>query len=290
MKGIYNIMVTPFDESGLIDEASLRSVVDFQIDKGAHGLTILAVLGEGAKLSDSERNLVIETVIDQVNGRVPVVVTTSHQSTTVVIERSREAESLGAAGVMIAPPLLLRNMDAVAQFYATLKKELTVPIVVQDEPVATNVILPASFLASNGLPVIKLEDPPVPQKITQILSQNPDARIFGGLGGQYFLEELERGAVGTMTGFAFTEVLVAIYDAFVSGQHDRARAIFYRYTPLIRYEAQAGIGLALRKEILRRRGVIANAGIRPPGPTLDSQSHEELTRLLEYVDEVASRV
>src|SRR5699024_1806790 len=129
--------------------------------------------------------------LDQVNGRIPVVVTTSHQSTSVVIERSKQAEAAGAAGVMVAPPVLLRSLDPVKQFYDAVAQAVSIPIVVQDEPRATDVIMPASFLASIGLPLIKLEEPPVPQKITQILSQNPEAQIFGGLGGQYFIEELE---------------------------------------------------------------------------------------------------
>jgi 4-hydroxy-tetrahydrodipicolinate synthase len=284
VKGVYNILVTPFDGNDRIDEASLRSVVDFQIEKGAHGLTILGVLGEGQKLTDAERELVINTVMDQVNGRIPVVVTTSHQSTSVVIERSRQAEAIGAEGVMVAPPVLLRNVDAVAQFYKTLKEQLSIPIVVQDEPNATNVIMPASFLASTGLPLIKLEDPPVPQKITQILAKNPDAQIFGGLGGQYFIEELERGAVGTMTGFAFTEALIAIYDAFNAGDREKARSIFYQYTPLLRYEGQANVSVSIRKEILKRRGAIEHADIRPPGAKIDKQGLEELTLLLDYVE------
>jgi 4-hydroxy-tetrahydrodipicolinate synthase len=286
VKGIYNIMVTPFDGNDRIDEESLRNVVDFQIEKGAHGLTILGLLGEGQKLSDDERDFVVKVVMEQVNGRIPVVVTTSHMSPTVVIERSKKAQEMGAEGVMVSPPTLLRNMDAVTQFYATLKNELSLPIVVQDEPVATNVIMPATFLALNGLPIIKLEDPPVPQKITQILSKNPDAQIFGGLGGQYFIEELERGAVGTMTGFAFTEALIEIYDLFNSGKQDEARDLFYKYTPILRYEGQANVSVSIRKEILKRRGAIKNADVRSPGAKLDEPGMEELTKLLEYTEKV----
>jgi 4-hydroxy-tetrahydrodipicolinate synthase len=286
LKGVYNITVTPIDGNDRIDEESLRRVVDFQIEKGAHGLTILGLLGEGQKLSDAERDLVTKTVMDQVGGRIPVVVTTSHMSPSVVIERSKQAQELGAQGVMVAPPTLLRNMDAVAQFYATLKAELSLPVVVQDEPVATNVIMPASFLATSGLPIIKLEDPPVPQKITQILAKNPDAQIFGGLGGQYFIEELERGAVGTMTGFAFTEALVEMYDSYNAGKHDEARQLFYKYAPILRYEGQANVSVSIRKEILRRRGAIANADIRSPGAKLDKPGMEELTKLLAYTEEV----
>jgi 4-hydroxy-tetrahydrodipicolinate synthase len=227
--------------------------------------------------------------MDQVKGRIPVVVTTSHMSPTVVIERSKQAQELGAEGVMVSPPTLLRNMDAVTQFYATLKKELSLPIVVQDEPVATNVIMPASFLATNGLPIIKLEDPPVPQKITQILDKNPDAQIFGGLGGQYFIEELERGAVGTMTGFAFTEALIEIYDTYNAGDHEKAREIFYQYAPILRYEGQANVSVSIRKEILKRRGAITNADVRSPGARLDKPGMEELTKLLDYTKKVTGK-
>lgn len=283
MTGIFNILVTPFDENGDLDERSLRNLVDFQIGAGASGLTIVAILGEGQKLSDSEWAFIVDTVIDQVKDRVPVVVTVSHLSTKIVIERARKAAESGAVAVMAAPPALLRNLDSVQDFYRTLGAESPIPIVVQDEPANTEVILPASFLATSGHPMIKLEEPPVPAKLTRILKQNPDAQIFGGLGGQYLLEELERGAVGTMTGFALTEVLVSIYNDFSAGNLEGARETFYKYTPLIRYEGQKGIGLAIRKEIMKRRGVIACAEIRSPGMRLDEQSHAEITRLLEHL-------
>lgn len=281
MQGVFNILATPFDEQGDLDEASLRNLVDFQIAAGVSGLTILAILGEGQKLSDAEWDRVASTVLDQVKGRVDVVVTVTHPSTRTVIERAKRAAELGAAAVMAAPPTLLRNLDSVATFYDALGDASPIPIVVQDEPATTNVIMPPSFLAGLSHPMIKLEEPPVPQKVSRILELRPDARIFGGLGGQYFLEELERGAVGTMTGFALTDVLVSIYDDFTAGNRDRARETFYRYVPLIRYEGQQGVGLAIRKEILKRRGVIQSAAIRLPGIRLDAQGQDEIARLLD---------
>lgn len=281
MQGVFNILATPFDEQGDLDEASLRNLVDFQIAAGVSGLTILAILGEGQKLSDAEWDRVASTVLDQVKGRVDVVVTVTHPSTRTVIERAKRAAELGAAAVMAAPPTLLRNLDSVATFYDALGDASPIPIVVQDEPATTNVIMPPSFLAGLSHPMIKLEEPPVPQKVSRILELRPDARIFGGLGGQYFLEELERGAVGTMTGFALTDVLVSIYDDFTAGNRDRARETFYRYVPLIRYEGQQGVGLAIRKEILKRRGVIQSATIRLPGIRLDAQGQDEIARLLD---------
>lgn len=284
MKGVFNILMTPFDEQGAVDFASLTALVDFQLQAGVAGLTIVAILGEGQKLTDDEWNAVVSAVLRQVDGRIPVVVTVSHNSTRIAVERAKWSANLGAAAVMAAPPINLRNLDSVGDFYRVLGNASTVPIVVQDEPASTGVIMPASFLASTGHPLIKLEEPPVPQKISRILERNPDAQIFGGLGGQYFLEELERGAVGTMTGFALTEILVSIYDDFTAGNHDQARDTFYKYIPLIRYEGQLGVGLAIRKEILKRRGVIKCADVRSPGVRLDEQGKSEVARLLSYLN------
>jgi 4-hydroxy-tetrahydrodipicolinate synthase len=282
MKGVFNILATPFDEQGRIDEESLRSLVEFQIKAGAAGLTILGIMGEVAKLSDSERDQVTRVVLEQVNGRIPVVVNTTHTGTHVVIETSQRVAAMGAAGIMLAPPTNLRNLDSVADFYRSVAAAVKIPVVVQDEPVTTGVIMPASFLAGLSLPYIKLEEAPVPQKLSRIREKAPNSRIFGGLGGQYFLEELERGAVGTMTGFAFTEIL-GIYTDFMAGRHAEARETFYKHMPLIRYEGQAGVGLAIRKEILRRRGAIRCAAIRAPGMRLDAQALREIDSVLGYV-------
>jgi 4-hydroxy-tetrahydrodipicolinate synthase len=275
--------MTPFDEQGEVDYGSLEKLVEFQLNAGVSGLTILAILGEGQKLSDDEWTGIATAVLKQVDGRVPVVVTVSHASTRAVVERAKWSAAAGAAAIMAAPPTNLRNLDSVSDFYRVLGNASPVPVVVQDEPASTGVIMPASFLAGTGHPLIKLEEPPVPQKISRILERNPDAQIFGGLGGQYFLEELERGAVGTMTGFALTEVLVSIYNDFTAGNHDRARETFYKYIPLIRYEGQLGVGLSIRKEILKRRGVIACADVRSPGIRLDEQGKAEVAALLDYL-------
>ncbi len=283
MRGVYNILATPFDEQGRVDTESLRNLVEFQIKAGAYGLTILGIMGEVSKLSDPERDLVAQTVLKQVDGRIPVVINVTHTGTYVVIEKARQAAELGAAGIMVAPPTNLRNLDAVADFYRTVSAATELPVVVQDEPVTTGVIMPPSFLAGLGLPLIKLEEAPVPHKLSRILEKNPEAKIFGGLGGLYFLQELERGAVGTMTGFAYTEILVSIYQDFSEGRVDQARETFYKYLPLISYEGQAAVGLAIRKEVLRRRGAIRCSAIRAPGIRVDARGQEEITRVLARV-------
>lgn len=290
LAGIYNIMATPFDEQGGLDLASLRRLVDFQLAAGADGLTILGIMGEAHKLVDEERLAVTRTVIEQVAGRVPVVVGASAGGPDAAIWLGRQAAALGAAGVMCAPPTNLRNLDAVFSYYRAVAEALAIPVVVQDEPVQTGVSMPAAFLARlcneiEDCAAIKLEDAPTPPKISQVRSLlRREAPIFGGLGGAQFYYELRRGAAGTMTGFAFTELLVAIERRHTAGDGEGARAIYERYLPLIVYEAQPQVGLALRKELLRRRGAIACAAVRQPAMRLDPDALVELDELLRRLD------
>lgn len=284
--GVYAILATPFADDGTIDFPGIDRLIDFELTAGVHGLTILGILGEAHKLSEDERNRIVEAIVRRVDSRIPVVVGTSAPATDLAIRYSRQAQDLGADALMVAPPTNLRNLDAVREYYRRVHDATTVPLVVQDEPVFSGVVMPAAFLASvtDALPrarAIKLEELPSPLKVTQVLTaaRQPVA-VFGGMGGVYFYEELLRGAVGTMTGFAFPEVLVAVYTAFAAGSRPQAREMFYRYLPLIRYEGQPVIGLAIRKEILRRRGVMTSAAIRHPGPTLDAGSRAELDEIL----------
>ncbi|MGI8551475.1 MAG: dihydrodipicolinate synthase family protein, partial [Dehalococcoidia bacterium] len=140
--GVYNIMATPFDEQAQIDVAGLRSLVDFQLRAGADGLTILGIMGEAHKLLDEERLQVTRTVLDHVAGRVPVVVGTSAGGADATIWHARQAEALGAAGIMCAPPINLRNLDSVFEYYRRVGSALSIPVVVQDEPVQTGVQMP----------------------------------------------------------------------------------------------------------------------------------------------------
>ncbi|MBN8639805.1 MAG: dihydrodipicolinate synthase family protein [Anaerolineae bacterium] len=268
--GIFNILATPFDASLAVDVASLRRLVEFQLDKGVYGLTILGVLGEAAKLTVEERQLVMETVMSTVNGRVPVVVGTSHAKIETCIELSQSAFAAGASGVMIAPPRMPGASDEdIIVLYSRVAEQVSGAIVVQDFPPVNDVIMSAPMLArlADSIPnarYLKLEDPPLMEKIGAIRALTDQFEIFGGLGGMFLLEELRRGASGTMTGFAFSEVLVAVYEAFKAGRMAEAEAIFDRYLPLIRYENQPIINLTIRKEMLYRRGAIAHAALRSP--------------------------
>lgn len=288
-RGVYNIMATPFDRSGELDLASLADLTAFQMARGVSGLTILGNLGEVRYLTDSERERVVGATMSLVAGHVPVIVGMGFSGAHATIDHARKAHQSGASGLMVAPPVGVRGQDAIVDHYARVGGATPLPIVVYDEPLSSGVVMPPATLARivEAVPtatVIKLEDPPTPAKLTLIRKLVGDrAQIFGGLGGAFFLEELARGADGTMTGFAFTEILVAIYQQFAAGKAEKAREIFDRYLPLIRYEAQPGIGLALRKEILRRRGAIRTAVVRPPAQALDKETLAELEATLAAV-------
>ena len=287
--GIFNILATPFDEARQVDWNSLRKLVNFQIEMGAYGLTILGVLGEAAKLSVDERKQIVETVIETTNGRVPVIVGVSHPEIETVIALSKAAFAAGAAGVMIAPPRMQQPTDElVVALYSQIASSIDQPIVVQDFPPVNNVIMSPDLLAALAEKIpnirhLKLEDPPLMEKIGAIRERTDKYEIFGGLGGMFLLEELGRGASGTMTGFAFTEILVAVFKAFTEGHKAEAERIFDRYLPLIRFENQPVINLTIRKELLYRRGAMATPLLRDPFVPIDGETHNEIAWVLERV-------
>lgn len=287
--GIFNILATPFDADHGLDLPSLRKLVNFQLDLGVYGLTILGVLGEAAKLSVDERKTVMDTVMETVGGRVPVVVGTSHNELSTCIELSKSAFAAGAAGVMIAPPPMKNATDDdVIALYQKIADVIDQPIVVQDFPPVNGVLMSPDMLArlAEQIPnarYLKLEDPPLMQKIGDIRERTDQFQIFGGLGGMFLLEELGRGASGTMTGFAFSEILVAVFEAFRDGRHADAERIFDYYLPLIRYENQPVINLSIRKELLYRRGAIAHPVLRSPFSPIDEGTQREIGWILERV-------
>ncbi|HEX7138714.1 MAG TPA: dihydrodipicolinate synthase family protein, partial [Vicinamibacterales bacterium] len=204
---------------------------------------------------------------------------------------SRRAKKAGAAAVMISPPRMLKiNSDAVAKHFSEVAAAVDIPIIVQDYPPISGYAMEASLLAriARDVPAartIKLEDPPTPFKTARILerAEEMDLKIYGGLGGVFLLEELMAGAYGAMTGFGFPALLVRVVALFRAGRIDEAAESFYRTVPLMRFEFQEGIGMAIRKEVLRRRGAITTASIRPPGGTLDPATLAALDRVMGWV-------
>ena len=287
LSGVCTIALTPFTEEGDVDLGGIDSLARLYLDSGVHGLTILGIMGEAHKLSDAERSIVMQRYLEAAGDHVPVVVGCSAAATKVTIEWAREAEEIGAAAVMVAPPNNVRNLDLVFEHYRRVAEALSLPVVVQDEPVNTGVVMPAAFIARvvneiEGCRYVKLEEAPTTIKITSLLEKTEDrVGIFGGLGGMYFYEELSRGAVGIMTGFAYQEILVRTYELFSKGKKREAREHFFRYLPLIRFEAQLGVGgVSIRKEVFKLRGAISSSHVRFPAPALDEETLRELEELV----------
>ena len=288
LTGVLPILPTPFTDDGAVDETSLRRLIDFELEVGAHGVSILGFMGEAHRLSTLERAQIVGAVVDQAGGAFPTWSGVLAFGAAGAIEQAREAQELGAAGVFVAP-IAVQNDDVIFDYYAAVADALDIPVAIHDFPESFGTILSPALIArmANEIPgvqYIKLEEHPVLPKMSKIQALAPDTiGIFGGLGGMYFLEELQRGARGIMTGFAFPEVLLAVYDAFTSGNHDHAAALFDHYVPLIRYEFQPKIGLAYRKFVYQRRGIIDSTFIRPPGLQIDDASRAELTAIVERV-------
>ena len=288
--GVYSIIPTAFTDSGDFDPASQRNVVDLFINKGANGLTALGVTGEVARLEEHERREVLELVVSHAAGRVPIIAGTSAEGTRTCITYTRQAKELGAAAVMVSPPRMPKlNSNAVVNHYKALADAVELPIIVQDYPPITGFAMEPALLARIAKEVpsartIKLEDPPTPFKTARILEAAGDTKvqIFGGLGGVFLLEELISGATGAMTGFAFPEILARIMTHWTAGEKDAAADVFYRAVPLMRFEFQDGIGMAIRKEVLHRRGALASPATRAPAAALDQTTREALDRVMTW--------
>jgi 4-hydroxy-tetrahydrodipicolinate synthase len=290
LEGVYSVLPTPFHPNGDLDLDSLRRVVDLFIEAGVSGVTALGVTGEVARLEDDERRLVLEAVTSHVNGRIGVVAGTTAEGTRTCIAHSRHAREAGATAVMVSPPRMPKlNSEAVVRHFTALAEAVDVEVVVQDYPPISGFAMEPALLAriAREIPrarTIKLEDPPTPSKTSRILEASGDVpvRIFGGLGGVFLLEELLAGATGAMTGFAYPEILVKIVSLYNAGRVDEAADVFYRAVALMRFEFQEGIGMAIRKEVLHRRGALASPATRAPAAALDDVTRKALDRVIAF--------
>jgi 4-hydroxy-tetrahydrodipicolinate synthase len=285
-EGVFIIAATPFTDAGLVDEASIDRAVEFYLKKGVTGITILGMMGEAHKLTSEESRTVMTRFLHRVGGRVPVVVGVSAPGTDPLIEFSREAMDAGAAAVMIAPVNTVRTEEQIYNYFAGVLDRLEAPMVLQDYPYSTGVNISAATIRRifDDYPqavMLKHEDWPGLQKLSRV--RNSSGRRFSiltGNGGLYLPQELRRGADGAMTGFAYPEMLVQVCKHFRRGEAEAGEDLFDVYLPILRHEQQPGIGLALRKEVLRRRGAIASAHVRSPGPKLNADDHRELDQLM----------
>ncbi|MEE8332801.1 MAG: dihydrodipicolinate synthase family protein [Alphaproteobacteria bacterium] len=285
--GVFAIAATPFTEDGALDLGSAAHMVEFYLDCGVSGITILGVMGEAPKLSREDSIAVARQVIKAANGHVPIVVGVSAPGLDPMRALTHEVMDMGAAGVMVAPAAGLNTDEKIEGYFHAVCAALgDTPIALQDYPPSSGVNFSTALLNRlfNDLPTLKVlkhEDWPGLRKLTQFrAAETRRASVLVGNGGLFLPLELARGADGAMTGFAYPEMLVQVCEMFAAGDTDGAEDLFDASLPLVRYEQQVGIGLAIRKETLRRRGAIGNAATRAPGPKLDTNDHAELDRLI----------
>ncbi|MDR3471141.1 MAG: dihydrodipicolinate synthase family protein [Devosia sp.] len=285
--GVYIIAVAPFTDAGEIDESSIDRVTEFYLEKGVTGITILGMMGESHKLTADESRRVMTRFLKRVDGRVPVVVGVSAPGTDPLVEFAKEAMNTGAAGLMLAPVNTVRTDEQIVGYYSNVLDRLPgIPVVLQDYPFITGVnisvdVLLRLFERYPQIVMLKHEDAPGLTKLSRLrAAPGRQVSILVGNGGMYLPQEMLRGANGAMTGFGYPEMLVDVCALFARGQPDAAEDLYDTYLPLLRYEAQPVIGIALRKEVLRRRGAIASAHVRSPGPKLTADDHKELDRLI----------
>jgi 4-hydroxy-tetrahydrodipicolinate synthase len=289
LHGVWNIVPTPFAPDGALDAASFPTLVAFVRATGVDGLTILGVLGEAGRLGDAERSTVLGAVLEAADGAIPVCVGVSHAATDRAVAYAREAQAAGAHSVMLAPPPLARPTDAaLRRHYLAVAEAVDLPIVVQDHPASSGVPMSVEFLLALAAEapacrVVKLEEEPTPPKAGRLVAGSTELRVLGGLGGAMLLEELGRGTHGTMTGFGFPEVLVAIVRRWFDGDRAGAAAVFDRFATLIRFENQALLNLPIRKYVYQRRGAIADATVRAPGVAADPGTIADLEDVLRRV-------
>ncbi|MEZ4706565.1 MAG: dihydrodipicolinate synthase family protein [Caldilineaceae bacterium] len=286
MRGVYPILVTPFHDNGQIDETSLRRLVDFNVAAGVHGLGV-ALASEIYKLSEAERDLVTQVVVEQVAGRVKVVINTGAPGTDLAIHYSRRAQELGADALMILPPSFMPAGAAeIIEYYRAISDAVQIPIFMQDVVSST---IPAGLArqvaqACEWVQYIKVESAPITAKVADMVkTAGEHLTVFGGAGGGYFIEEMRRGSVGTMPFCSQPEAFVQIWDLYQAGDEAAARAIFNQVLiPINRISGQgAGLFHEIHKELLRHRGIIRTSKVRSPAPSMDELTRRELQQLLD---------
>ena len=297
-QGVFPVVPTTFTETGALDLQSQKRCVDFMIDAGSNGLCILANFSEQFVLSDAERELLTRTVLDHVAGRVPVIVTTTHFSSKVCAERSRQAQGMGAAMVMVMPPYhgaTFRVPEPQIQgFYQTVSDAIDIPIMVQDAP-ASGTVLSAAFLARMAQEIaqvsyFKIETAGAASKLRELIRLGGSA-IEGPWDGEEaitLLPDLDAGATGAMTGGGFPDGIRKIVDAYAAGRREDAVQAYQAWLPLINYENRQ-CGLLAAKALMREGGVIACEAPRHPLPALHPDTRAGLIETARRLDPLVLR-
>lgn len=300
LKGVAPIAPTPFHPDGRVDEESLARMTDWLSEIGVDGVTILGQLGEAPKLEASESRAIVAAVAKRF--AKPIIVGVTAPGFAAMRALARDAMELGAAGVMIAPPNTLRTDDQIVAYYAQASEAIgaDVPFVIQDYPLSFSVVMTPSVIRRivNDNPaavMLKHEDWPGLDKITTLRGFEADGSmrhisILVGNGGLFLDFEAERGVDGANTGYAFPEMLIDVVRLTGEGRRDEAHDLFDAHLPYLRYEQQQGpIGLAARKYVLMRRGILASDAQRKPSAVLSPKSREEIEYLLARIARVDTR-
>lgn len=296
--GVYPVVPTTFKDNGELDLDSQKRCVDFMIDAGSNGLAILANFSEQFLLSDGEREVLTRTMLEHVAGRVPVIVTTTHFSTRVCAERSRQAQDMGAAMVMVMPPYhgatFRVSEDGIYGFYATLSDAIDIPIMIQDAPVA-GTPMSAALLARMAKEIanvsyFKIEVAQAAAKLRELIALGGDA-IVGPWDGEEaitLMADLDAGANGAMTGGGYPDGIRQITDAWFAGNRDAAVTAYERWLPLINFENRQ-CGLAAAKAMMEEGGIIRCGMVRHPIAQMQPAARAGLIEIARRLDAMALR-
>lgn len=290
-RGVFPIMITPFDENGAIDFGGVERLMDFYVRCGVPGVTVLGILGEPQKLTDAEQIALVRHVVRHADTALKVIVGAKQLSLEALASFAGEVMDCGAGGLMISPPGTIRHEEQLFGFFDHVTRRLgpELPIVLQDFPRQTGVHISVTSMNAlidrcPGIQVIKHEEDGALRKISRLRESEAKGRrrvaIWVGNSAVHLPQELARGADGANTGIGFPEILVETCRRHFAGDVQAAEDLYDAALPVIRHEHQPGVGLAIRKEIYRRRGIIACAALRAPGPALDATDHVELSALL----------
>jgi 4-hydroxy-tetrahydrodipicolinate synthase len=287
--GVYQILPTPFRDDESLDHESLANFIRFLKQIGVDGLTLFGILGEANRLSDMDREAVLATALEASDG-LPIIVGTSHTGTETTADLTKMAERQGATACMIAPSKQATPSDqTIFDYYSRVREKTSLPIIVQDHPGVTEVHMTIDLLCKivNEVPDIagiKAESVPSPQKIYHLkeaLKNGKQVPVLPGLGALYSYFDLEAGSDGFNTGFSFPEILVAMTRANLVGDIAEVLRIYTKFLPLLVFEKQPG--LAIRKEILNARGLLASNRVRHPGGAIDPFTRDQVHRIVNSV-------
>jgi 2-keto-3-deoxy-L-arabinonate dehydratase len=298
MRGVFPVVPTIFDEGGELDPHGQRRAVDFMIDAGSEGLCILANFSEQFVLTDNERERIMDLVLNHAAGRVPVIVTTTHFSSRVCAERSRQAAASGASMVMIMPPYHGASIrvpeSGIFEFFQTVSDAIDIPIMIQDAPVA-GTPLSATFLARMAKEIehvsyFKIEVPQAAAKLRDLIALGGSS-VVGPWDGEEaitLLADLQAGATGAMTGGGYPDGIRQVMDPWFAGRREEATAAYCRWLPLINHENRQ-CGLAASKALMKEGGVIACDAVRHPISPLHPAARASLLEIARRLDPVVLR-